>query len=185
MHFFLKISSIIDFVNDAIGVVAGWLMVASCFISCINALIRFTFNVPTYLGIPVNSWLEVQWYLFAYCVMFGASHVLRVNEHVRVDVLYGQYSTKLKVWIDILGLTFFLIPVMFFIAYLAFPLFWQMFQTHEMSAQAGGLARWWAMVSLPLGFGMVSLQGLSELIKRLAWLTGKYEMNLVYERPLQ
>lgn len=185
MNFFLKLSSIIDVINDAVGVVAGWAMVASCFISCLNALIRFTFNVPSYLGMPVNSWLEIQWYFFAYCVMFGASHVLRVNEHVRVDVLYGQYSTKLKVWIDILGLCLFLIPVMFFIAYLAFPLFVKWYETNEMSGQPGGLVRWWAMISLPIGFFMVSLQGVSELIKRFAWLTGKYEMNLVYERPLQ
>lgn len=185
MHFFLKISYIIDWVNDRLGVIAGWAVVASCLISCINALIRFTFNVPSYLGWPVNSWLEVQWYLFAACVMFGASHVLRVNEHVRVDVLYGQYSTRLKVWIDVLGLSLFLIPVMIFATYLSYPLFLKMFLTNEMSQQSGGLPRWWAMISLPIGFSMVVFQGFSELIKRVGWLLGKHEMNLVYERPLQ
>jgi TRAP-type mannitol/chloroaromatic compound transport system permease small subunit len=111
--------------------------------------------------------------------------VLRVNEHVRVDVFYGQLSARIKVMVDLFGLTVFLLPVMGLMIYLSFPLFFQMFNSGEMSSNAGGLIRWPAMLMLPLGFSMVFLQGLSEIIKRVGWLSGQYEMSLVYERPLQ
>ena len=179
MNLLLKFSALIDDINTRFGTLASWAIVLSCFISCGNALIRFGFSISS------NAWLEIQWYLFALCVMLGASMVLRLNEHVRVDIFYGQVSSRAKVYVDIFGLVVFLLPVMGLMAYLALPEFLKMFANNEMSTNAGGLIRWPAMMLLPLGFFLVFLQGLSETIKRVAWLRGEFEMNLVYERPLQ
>ena len=179
MNPLLKFSALVDDINTRFGTLANWAIILSCFISCGNAVIRFGFSISS------NAWLEIQWYLFALCVMLGASVVLRLNEHVRVDIFYGQISTRAKVYVDILGLVVFLLPVMGLMAYLALPQFLKMFANNEMSSNAGGLIRWPAMLLLPLGFFMVFLQGLSETIKRVAWLRGEFEMNLVYERPLQ
>jgi TRAP-type mannitol/chloroaromatic compound transport system permease small subunit len=175
----LSLAELIDAVNHRFGTLASWAVLLSCFISCANAVLRFGFSLSS------NAWLEIQWYLFAGAVMLGASMVLRVNEHVRVDVIYGQLSARIKVMVDLFGLTVFLLPVMGLMIYLSFPLFFQMFNSGEMSSNAGGLIRWPAMLMLPLGFSMVFLQGLSEIIKRVGWLSGQYEMSLVYERPLQ
>ena len=117
--------------------------------------------------------------------MLGAAHVLRVNEHVRVDVLYGRFSGKGQAIIDLLGLVFFLMPVMVVMIYYSFPLFIKWYVSQEMSNNAGGLIRWPAMLMLPLGFALVLLQGVSEIIKRVAWLAHKYEGEFHYERPLQ
>jgi TRAP-type mannitol/chloroaromatic compound transport system permease small subunit len=132
-----------------------------------------------------NAFLEIQWYFVAACVMVGASQVLRLNEHVRVDVLYGQYSGRVQAWIDLLGLLFFLVPVMVLMIYFSWPLFVSMYQTGEMSSNSGGLIRWPAMLLLPVGFTLVLLQGISEAIKRAAWLGGQYQGEFHYERPLQ
>jgi TRAP-type mannitol/chloroaromatic compound transport system permease small subunit len=175
----LKIAETIDNINNRFAVFAMWAIFVSCAISSGNAFIRFIFSKSS------NGWLEIQWYLFAAAVMLGASTVLRVNEHVRVDVIYGQLQTKTKVFIDLFGLVFFLIPVMGLMMYLAWPLFTDKVFSGEMSSNAGGLIRWPVWMTMPLGFLMVLLQGFSEIIKRVGWLTNQYEMNLVYERPLQ
>jgi TRAP-type mannitol/chloroaromatic compound transport system permease small subunit len=117
--------------------------------------------------------------------MLGASQVLRVNEHVRVDVIYGLMSSRRRVYVDLFGLIVFLMPAMFVMFYLSTPLFLKMFYSHEMSNNFGGLIRWPAMLMLPLGFGLMMLQGVSEIIKRVGWLTGTFEMEIHYERPLQ
>jgi TRAP-type mannitol/chloroaromatic compound transport system permease small subunit len=179
MKFFIKLSGLIDSLNDRFGTFASWAVILSCFISCGNALIRFSFSISS------NAWLEIQWYLFAAAVMLGASQVLKLNEHVRVDILYGRADTRRKVYIDLFGLVVFLLPVMAFMFYSALPLFIEKLVSAEGSSNAGGLIRWPAVLMLPLGFAMVFLQGLSETIKRIAWLRGDIEMNLVYERPLQ
>jgi len=175
----LKIAETIDSINNRFAVFAMWAIFVSCAISSGNAFIRFIFSKSS------NGWLEIQWYLFAAAVMLGASTVLRVNEHVRVDVIYGQLQTKTKVFIDLFGLVFFLIPVMGLMMYLAWPLFTDKVFSGEMSSNAGGLIRWPVWMTMPLGFLMVLLQGFSEITKRVGWLTNQYEMNLVYERPLQ
>jgi len=174
-----KLAELIDAINNKLGVFAMWAILISCFISCANAVIRFVFNNSS------NGWLEIQWYLFAAAVMLGAGMVLRVNEHVRVDVIYGQLSTRAKVYIDLMGLVFFLLPVMVLMMYLSYPLFIDKFYSGEVSSNAGGLIRWPVWLMLPLGYLMILLQGISEIIKRVGWLTNQYEMNLVYERPLQ
>lgn len=169
----------VDWVTDHFGSVAKWAVFLSCFISATNAIVRYALDISS------NAFLEVQWYMFAACVMFGASQVLRLNEHVRVDVLYGRYSGKTQVCIDIFGLLFFLLPVMVTMLYLSTPLFLKMFESHEMSSQAGGLVRWPAMLTLPLGFALMTLQGIAEIIKRVGWLMHRYDLDIHYERPLQ
>lgn len=179
MPLLLKCVRLIDALTDRFGAIAKWAVILSCFISAANAIVRYTFDYSS------NGFLEIQWYLFAVCVMFGAAQVLRVNEHVRVDVLYGRYSGKTQVLIDIFGILFFLLPVMVAMLYFSFPLFLKMYVSNEMSSNAGGLLRWPAMLTLPLGFSLMILQGLSELIKRVAWLQHKYDLDIHYERPLQ
>jgi TRAP-type mannitol/chloroaromatic compound transport system permease small subunit len=169
----------IDWLNDRFGTVAAWAVILSCFISATNAVVRYGFDFSS------NGFLEVQWYLFAACVMLGAAQVLRVNEHVRVDLFYARLGGKGKVLVDLFGLVFFLVPVMVTMIWFAWPLFWRMFESGEMSNNAGGLIRWPAMLMLPLGFALVLLQGLGEIIKRVGWLTHTYEMDTHYERPLQ
>ena len=179
MNLLLAFTRGVDWLNDRFGRVAEWAVILSCFISAGNAVIRKSFDYSS------NAWLEIQWYLFAVCVMLGAAQVLRVNEHVRVDVIYGNLSSRKKVFIDLFGLIFFLLPVIATMVYFSYPLFLDRFHTGEMSNNAGGLIRWPAMLTLPLGFSLVFLQGVAEIIKRVAWLMHKYEMDTHYERPLQ
>ncbi len=179
MNSLLTLSRGIDFVNDRFAILAKWAVFASCLISALNAIVRYVANYSS------NSFLEIQWYLFAACVMLGASQVLRVNEHVRVDVLYGLYSGRTQALIDLAGMLLFLLPVMVVMIYYSWPLFVKMYVSGEMSSNAGGLIRWPAMLMLPLGFALLMAQGLSEVIKRVAWLNHKYEADFHYERPLQ
>ena len=179
MNALLALSRGIDWLTDRFGTLAEWAVLLSCAISAGNAAIRYAFNHSS------NGWLEMQWYLFAVCVMFGAAQVLRVNEHVRVDVVYGGRRARSKVLIDLFGLVFFLLPVMTVMVVYALPLFLKMLASGETSSNAGGLIRWPAMLTLPLGFALVWLQGVSEVIKRIAWLAGRIEMSTHYERPLQ
>ena len=169
----------VDWLTDRFGNLAQWAAILACAISAGNAVIRYGFDISS------NAWLEIQWYLFAACVMLGASQVLRLNEHVRVDILYGKLSARGKVWVDLLGLIFFLLPAMGVLLWYAGPLVLSMYRSGEMSSNAGGLIRWPAMLMLPLGFGLVLLQGLAEIIKRIGWLQGVHEMAFQYERPLQ
>jgi TRAP-type mannitol/chloroaromatic compound transport system permease small subunit len=175
----LAFALLIDWVNDRFGIFAKYAVTLSCFISAGNAFVRYGLDISS------NGWLEIQWYLFAACVMLGAPYVLRLNEHVRVDLIYGRFSSRGRVWIDLLGLLFFLLPAMVVMLYFAWPLFLTMLRSGEMSSNAGGLIRWPAMLMLPLGFTLMILQGLSESIKRVGWLLHVYEMDLHYERPLQ
>ncbi len=179
MNALISLAKAIDHLNDRFGTIAKWAIFVSCLISATNAVVRYLFSFSS------NSFLEIQWYLFAACVMLGASQVLRVNEHVRVDVFYGRYSGRTQALIDLIGLLFFLLPSMMLMFYFAWPLFLKMYQSGEASSNAGGLIRWPAMLMLPLGFFLLFLQGLSEAIKRIGWLTHRYEGDFHYERPLQ
>ncbi|MBP5989174.1 MAG: TRAP transporter small permease subunit [Piscinibacter sp.] len=169
----------VDWLTDRFGSFAKWAVFLSCFISAGNAVVRYALDISS------NAMLEVQWYMFAACVMLGAAQVLRLNEHVRVDVLYGRYNGKTQVLIDLFGLLFFLLPVMLLMVYLSTPLFIKWYESGEMSSQAGGLIRWPAMLTLPLGFALMTLQGVAEVIKRIGWLMHKYDLDIHYERPLQ
>jgi len=177
----LKVSRIIDAVNDRFGTVAIYLVLFACLISAGNATSRHFFNLSS------NAWLEVQWYMFAVIVMFGASYTLKRNEHVRVDLLYMTLGRRGQLWIDILGTLVFLLPTCVILAWLSWPFFMQSFNVYEHSSNAGGLLRWPIKLVLPVGFLLVALQGISELIKRVAFLNGVPVESLEahYERPTQ
>lgn len=175
----LQLAFGIDKISAYFGRLAAVAVMAAAMISAGNAFIRYGFDLSS------NGWLEIQWYLFAATVMLGAPLVLKLNEHVRVDIIYGQLKGKWPVYIDLMGLVLFLLPVMLLLTWLSFPLFLKMVQSGEMSNNAGGLIRWPAMMLLPLGFFWICIQGLSEIIKRVAYLQGKYEMDTHYEKPVQ
>ncbi|ALV06469.1 TRAP transporter small permease subunit [Roseateles depolymerans] len=192
----------IDRLNDRFSIFAAWAVLLSCLISATNAVVRYGLNYSS------NAFLEIQWYLFAACVMLGAAQALRLNEHVRVDLIYSRLSGRSKVLVDTFGLLVFLLPVVCWATWVSWDFFlvklttgmrpedsvqtlglpgyvWKLLSSGESSGNAGGLMRWPVAAMLPLGFGMLSLQGLSELIKRIAWLGHRLEMDTHYERPLQ
>ncbi len=169
----------VDWFNQQVARFAVWAMFISCMVSAGNATVRYLVSMSS------NGWLEVQWYLFAACVLLGAPFVLKMNEHVRVDVIYSHLSSRGQARIDLFGLIFFLMPGALLLTWMSWPWFVDSFVTHEMSSNAGGLIRWPVKLMLPIGFGLLALQGLSEIIKRAAYLKGDYAMDLQYERPLQ
>ena len=179
MKLCLGLSRVVDALNTRIAFVAEWLVLLSCLISAGNAFSRYAF------GISSNAWLEIQWYMFAAVVMLGASYTLKRNEHVRVDIVYANVSTRRQIGIDIFGSIFFLLPATLIMAYLSWPIFYNSWSLGETSSNAGGLIRWPVKILLPLGFALLSLQGISELIKRIAMITGHMKADLHYERPLQ
>ena len=179
MGFLIQISRLIDALNDRLGSLANWMVLAACLISAGNAMSRYAFDLSS------NAWLEVQWYLFAAIVMFGASHTLRVNEHVRVDILYTHLSERGKEWLDLIGTAVFLVPSMLVIAWYSWPFFEQSWAIRESSSNAGGLIRYPVKFLVPLGFTLVALQGISEIIKRAASLRGDIRYVTHYERPMQ
>lgn len=175
----LKFAKLMDGISEQFGKLASWAVLIAAAISAGNAFIRYGFDWSS------NSLLEIQWYMFAWMVMVGAPLVLKLNEHVRVDLIYGKLKGNRPVYVDIFGLIVFLLPVMGMMAYMCAPYFWKVLITGEMSQNAGGLIRWPVILALPVGFAMVFLQGLAEIIKRVAYLQGKYEMDTHYEKPLQ
>ena len=179
MKSLLAFSRVIDAMNERLSYIANWLVLVSCLISAGNAFSRYAF------GISSNAWLEIQWYMFAAMVMLGTSYTLKKNEHVRVDIVFSNISTRKQIGVDIFGGILFLMPAALIMAYLSWPIFHNSWVENEISANAGGLVRWPVKIFIPLGFVLLSLQGISELIKRVAMLTGDMEANLHYERPLQ
>ncbi|WP_431266392.1 TRAP transporter small permease subunit [Roseateles chitinivorans] len=202
MKALLALAKGIDWLTDRFGTLAAGAVLLSCFISAANAAIRYGLDISS------NAYLEIQWYLFAVCVMGGAAQVLRLNEHVRVDIVYTRLRGHGKVYVDLFGLIVFLLPVMAYADWLSWQFFLvklqtgmrpddsiatlglagylgKLFTTGESSGNAGGLILWPAVATLPLGFTLVFLQGLSELIKRIGYLTKHIEMDTHYERPLQ
>ena len=169
----------VDKISAQFGRVAAFAVLAAAMISAGNAFIRYGFDISS------NGWLEIQWYLFAGMVMLGAAYTLQKNEHVRVDILYGRASTRVQIWIDILGGLLFLLPATVIMGWLAWPMFHNSWQLNETSANAGGLLRWPVKLLVPAGFHFISLQGLSEIIKRIGALTGDCPIPPQYEKPLQ
>jgi TRAP-type mannitol/chloroaromatic compound transport system permease small subunit len=175
----LKFTRAIDALSDAFGFVAKWLVLFACLVSAGNATIRYLFNYSS------NGWLEIQWYMFAGIVFLGASQTLRLNEHVRVDLVYSAISDRARLWVDIIGIVLFLLPAMAYLTYMTLPFFWNSWQSQEVSSNAGGLILWPVKLILPLGFGMLLLQGAAELAKRIAALAGVVKIDTHYEAPLQ
>ena len=179
MQGFLRISHGIDWLNEKVGRIAVWAVLVSCLVSAVNASLRYLISSSS------NAWLELQWYLFGVMVLLGAPFVLRVNEHVRVDVVYSRLEPRKQAMVDLFGLVFFLMPAAVLLAWMSWPWFVDSFVNSEMSSNAGGLVRWPVKLLLPLGFALLTLQGVSEIIKRIAYLRGLISMDTQYERPLQ
>jgi TRAP-type mannitol/chloroaromatic compound transport system permease small subunit len=175
----LKMSRMIDAVNDRFGVVAIWLVLISCLVSTGNAISRYAFSISS------NAWLEVQWYMFAAMVFLGGPFTLKINEHVRVDLLYATVSERTRIWIDIVGGVLFLLPICIILIYFTWPYFLDSWRINESSSNAGGLIRWPVKLLMPVGFALMALQGLSEIIKRIAALLVSYRLEYAYEKPLQ
>ncbi|CAN7554037.1 sugar transporter [Acidovorax sp. Leaf76] len=179
MSALLKLALGMDWISSKLSKIATWTVLAAALISAGNAFVRYGIDMSS------NAWLEIQWYLFAATVMLGAPFVLMLNEHVRVDIIYGKLRGNKQVYVDIMGLALFLLPAMALIAYLSWPLFERAFLSGEMSGNSGGLIRWPAIILMPVGFTLMVLQGLAEIIKRVAYLRGIYQMNTHYEKPVQ
>ncbi len=166
MQSLVRISRLIDALNLRVGRLVYWLILAAVLISSINATMRYLFSVSS------NAWLELQWYLYSAVFLLGAGYTLLYNEHVRIDIIVGRYSKRTQAWIDVFGTAVFLLPMAVIIGWLAWPMFTRAFFSHEMSGDAGGLVRWPVILLMPVGFALLTLQGISELIKRFAFLAG-------------
>lgn len=162
----LSISRAIDALNEAVGRVVLWLILIMVLVSSANAVSRYLFNVSS------NAFLELQWYLFAAVFLFCAGYALKHNEHIRIDVISSRFSPRTRAWIDMFGTTFFLFPVMGYMMWLSWPAFVNAWVSGELSSNAGGLIRWPARLMIPVGLFLLVLQGVSELIKRIAFLNG-------------
>ena len=162
----LQLSRAIDRMSEFIGRWVALLVLAAALVSALNASVRKIFNTSS------NAFLEIQWYLFAAVFLLAAGYTLMRQEHVKIDVVSGRFSKRTQIWIDIVGLCCFLFPFVIIIIKLAMPLVTNAFVTGEVSSNAGGLIRWPVFALLPAGFALLGLQGLSELIKRLAFLKG-------------
>jgi TRAP-type mannitol/chloroaromatic compound transport system permease small subunit len=166
MKLLLGLSRAIDALNEHVGRLTYWLILAAVLISTANALVRYAFNMSS------NAWLEIQWYLFSFVFLFCAGYTLLHNQHVRIDVISGYLSGRGRAWIDILGTIFFLLPMAIAIMWLSWPVFLDAYRSDEVSTNAGGLLVWPGRLMLPVGFFLLVLQGFSELIKRVAFLRG-------------
>ncbi|KXB31682.1 MULTISPECIES: TRAP transporter small permease subunit [Dechloromonas] len=166
MTLLLKLSQLIDWLNERVGKGAFWLVLLMTVISAGNATVRFIFNYSS------NGLLEIQWYLFAAVFILCSPYTLQKNEHVRIDVVSGKLSPRSQAVIDIIGTLFFLLPMVIAVLWLSLPLVADSIKINEMSANAGGLIRWPVKILLPIGFTLLALQGISELIKRVAFLAG-------------
>lgn len=166
MKALLAASKAIDSLSERIGHLTYWLVLVAVLVSAVNATSRYALNLSS------NAWLELQWYLFSAIFLLCSGYALLHNQHVRIDVVTGRLSKRWQAWIDILGTIFFLMPMALVILWLSWPVFTESWSRNEISTNAGGLVIWPARLLVPIGFLLLVLQGLSELIKRVAFLKG-------------
>ncbi len=201
MAFALRVTRIIDEISRIVGLVAVWLVLFSALLSAFNAIFRYSIaallQVERSVGGGVagglvgvytqysNVFSESVWYMFGGMVMLGGAWTLKMNEHVRVDLIYGAVSERTRTWIDLLGGLFFLLPLCILLITFTWPWFWEAWSRNVMSNAAGGLPRWPVRLMLPVGFGVLGLQGIAEIIKCIAALTTNYHREFAYEKPLQ
>lgn len=178
MSFLLNLSAGIDRLNQSVGKLTSWLILVVTLISAGNAIVRKAFNMSS------NGLLEIQWYLFAAVFLLGAGYGLLKNSHVRIDFISGMLTPRTRNWIDVGGILLALFPFCALCIYLSWPLFVQAYNSGEMSSNAGGLIRWPVYALVPVGFTLLMLQGVSELIKRLLFLTGRGEDPLSSENTM-
>ena len=175
----VRLAYSIDRLSKAVAVIAIWLTLICALISAGNAGMRYAFDMSS------NAWLEMQWYMFGGMVLLGAPHLLTINGHIRVDLFYSRLNDRQRAWLDLAGLIFFLQPFCIYMALVCWPWFLESWTIGEISNNAGGLIRWPVKLLFPIGFGLLVLQGCSEIIKRVAALRGVIALNTHYERPLQ
>lgn len=167
MRSLLALARAVDALNRTIGRAAAWLVLAAVIVSAGNAAARYA------LGLSSNAWLELQWYLFSAVFLLAAGYTLLEDRHVRIDVVNARLSLRARAWIDILGTVLFLLPMACIILYLSWPMLAQSYASHEISSDAGGLVRWYVKALIPAGFALLVLQGVSETVKRIAFLRGE------------
>jgi len=166
MSSLLTFSRFIDAINEKIGLAISWALMLAVLICSGNALVRYILNSSS------NAWLEIQWYLFGAIFLLASAYTLKRNEHVRIDVVVGRFSKRTQVWVDVFGFAFFLLPATLLILYFAIPFAYESIRNQEVSSNAGGLIIWPAKTLIPVGFFLLTLQGISELIKRIGFLMG-------------
>jgi len=166
MKALLALSRAIDWLNEHVGKLLYWAILIMVLVSAGNATLRYSMSIAS------NAWLELQWYLFAAVFLLCAGYTLLHNEHIRIDVVASLWSKRTQTWIDVFGTLFFLLPMSLYIMWSSWPIFMNAWNSGEVSGSAGGLIRWPARLLVPIGFFLLSLQGISELIKRIAYLKG-------------
>ena len=197
----LRITHAIDELSRLTGIIAIWLVLLCALISAANAVIRYSSGgllwLGTKTGLGIFGWLaalyannsnalsDTTWYMFAATVMLGGAWTLKVNAHVRVDLLYGSVSERTRTWIDLLGGLFFLLPLCVLLIWFTWDWAWTSLVTQEASANAGGLPQWPAKMLLPVGFALLLLQAVAEIIKCILALTTTYVREFAYEKPIQ
>jgi TRAP-type mannitol/chloroaromatic compound transport system permease small subunit len=167
VNFLLRLSRAIDALNERVGHVVYWLILAAVLVSAGNAVSRYLFDMSS------NAWLELQWYLFSAVFLLCAGYTLRHNEHVRIDVINSHLPPRVRAWIDLAGGVLFLMPMAVMIMALSWPLFVDSYELGEVSSDAGGLLRWPVKLLIPIGFLLLALQGVSEIVKRIGFLAGR------------
>jgi TRAP-type mannitol/chloroaromatic compound transport system permease small subunit len=177
MSFLLSLSRLIDALTERIGKLAMWFILATTMISAGNAIVRKIFDTSS------NAFLEIQWYLFAAVFMLGSGYAFLRNAHVRIDFISSKFSARGRNWVDVFGILVFVFPLCYMMATLGWPLFENAYVSKEMSSNAGGLIRWPVYALIPAGFALLALQSVSELIKRIAFLTGNGPDVLAHEGP--
>lgn len=204
MEGLLRLSRAIDGLGRRTGIIANWFVLLAALVCAFDALLRYSLSSVVWLDRMLSSggggrlgWLieiyrensnslrDLQLVLFAGMVMLGASWTLKVNEHVRVDLFYASVSDRKRIWIDLTGTVFFLMPMCALLIYFSWPWFLESWMGNELSQNAGGLPRWPAKLFLPLGFALLMLQGVSEIIKCVAALSSSYRREHGYEKPVQ
>jgi len=158
----LKISNGIDAFTRWVGKRLAWLILVAVVVSAVNAIIRKSFDTSS------NSWLELQWVLFSIVFLLCASWTLLDNEHIRIDIVNNNFPKKVRDAIDVIGHAFFLLPLTIVMIVTGGPFFMRSVEINEQSGNAGGLPQWPAKSLIIIGFAMLLMQGISELIKRIA-----------------
>lgn len=179
MNKLLALADKIDWLTEQIGQSIKWLVLLASLISAGNALIRYSLHTSS------NAWLEIQWYMFGAMFLLGAGYALKYEEHVRVDVFYSRMSPKTQAWVDVIGGILFLMPTALLIAWMSIPMVTNSIRIAEHSSDAGGLLRWPIKIMIPLGFALLALQGVAELIKKTAVVLDIRRPGKAYERPVQ
>lgn len=179
MNALLNLSRRVDRLSDAAGAVASALVLVATAVCVGNALLRYGFNLGS------NAWIEAQTIFFGLMMYLGGAQTLRLNEHIRIDVIYSNRSERTRLLIDVFGILVFMLPVTLAMTWLSWVYFAASFASGEVSPNLGGLPLWPAKGAIPIGFGLLSLQGVSELVKRVAALRGLAEVDLTYEKPQQ